>query len=81
MGSRSGAVLDDPDKLEETMPAIEAAGRRLACHSRSWHGSVHQHRRAVRRVLALILYAAVLVIFIVGLVIINNAMVWRRSAG
>lgn len=72
----AAVLLDDPDKLEETMPAIEAAGKKAGLPLRvlSWQratGVVGQFVAFTR----LILFVAVLVIFAVALVIINNAMV------
>lgn len=72
----AAVLLDDPDKLEETMPAIEAAGKEagLPLKVLSWQratGVVGQFVAFSR----LILFAAVLIIFAVALVILNNAMV------
>ena len=73
----AAVILDDPGHIPQAMPAIEAAARRAGIPKAkvvTWleaSGLVGQSMNLLR----LVLYAAVLIIFAVALVIINNAMV------
>jgi hypothetical protein len=72
----AAVILEDPRQLDETMAAIEAAGARagLPLKAISWQkasGLIGQFVTMAR----IVLYTAVLIIFVVALVIINNAMV------
>jgi ABC-type lipoprotein release transport system permease subunit len=75
--ARSGAVvLDDPSKLESTRAAIEETIERkdLDLQVVDWQeaaGIVGQ----VVTVIRLVLYVAIVIVFLVALVIINNSMV------
>lgn len=69
-------VVKDEDKIAETMRAIEAIGkeRGLPLKAITWQqasGLIGQFATLVRAVL----YATVLIIFVVALVVINNALV------
>ncbi|OFX19434.1 MAG: hypothetical protein A2V77_04275 [Anaeromyxobacter sp. RBG_16_69_14] len=69
-------ILKDPRRIPETIRSIEAAGKRagLDLKAVSWQqasGMVGQFVMLAR----VILFTAVLIIFVVALVIINNAMV------
>ncbi len=69
-------ILKDPRRIPETIRAIDAAGKRagLDLKAVSWQkasGMVGQFVMLAR----VILFTAVLIIFVVALVIINNAMV------
>jgi ABC-type lipoprotein release transport system permease subunit len=72
----AAVILKDPRRIRETMPELEAAGARagLPIKAVTWQeasGMVGQFVTLSR----LVLYVAVLIIFAVALVIINNAMV------
>jgi ABC-type lipoprotein release transport system permease subunit len=72
----AAVLLKDETKLDETLTAIEAAGKRdgLPLKAISWQkaaGLVGQFTVLMR----VVLYTAVLIIFVVALVIINNALV------
>jgi ABC-type lipoprotein release transport system permease subunit len=72
----AAVLLDDPRRIEATMPALVAAAREAGMDVKAvtWleaSGLVGQSMNVLR----LVLYAAVLIIFAVALVIINNAMV------
>jgi ABC-type lipoprotein release transport system permease subunit len=73
----SAAILvKDEDKIADTMRAIEAAGkeRNLPLKAITWQqasGLIGQFATLMRAVL----YATVLIIFVVALVVINNALV------
>lgn len=72
----AAVLLKDPSKLDETLTAIEAAGKRdgLPLKAISWQkaaGLLGQFTVLMR----VVLYTAVLIIFVVALVIINNALV------
>jgi ABC-type lipoprotein release transport system permease subunit len=72
----AAVILDDPRDIPRAMPALEAAARKagLDVKAVTWleaSGIVGQSMNVLR----MVLYAAVLIIFAVALVIINNAMV------
>lgn len=72
----AAVLLEDPDRLAETKEAIEAAFRANALPLQvvDWQkasGIVGQFIVVIR----LVLYTAIVIIFLVALVIINNAMV------
>ena len=72
----AAVILHDPEKLEETIAAIEAAGAAtgMPLKAISWQkasGIIGQFVTLAR----IVLNTAVLIIFVVALVIINNALV------
>ena len=72
----AAVILKDPKKIPETMRAIEDAGRKagIPLKAITWQkasGLIGQFVTMMRAVL----YTAVLIIFVVALVIINNALV------
>jgi ABC-type lipoprotein release transport system permease subunit len=72
----AAVLLKDESKLPETLTAIEAAGKKegLPLKAISWQkaaGLIGQFATLMR----VVLYTAVLIIFVVALVIINNALV------
>ena len=72
----AAVLLKDETKLDETIAAIEAAGERagMPLKAISWQkaaGLIGQFTVLMR----VVLYTAVLIIFVVALVIINNALV------
>jgi ABC-type lipoprotein release transport system permease subunit len=72
----AAVILKDPKKIPETMAAIEAQGRKdgLPLKAISWQkaaGLIGQFIDVIR----MVLYIAILIIFIIALVIINNALV------
>jgi ABC-type lipoprotein release transport system permease subunit len=72
----AAVLLEDETKLDETIAAIDAAGERggLPLKAISWQkaaGLIGQFTVLMR----VVLYTAVLIIFVVALVIINNALV------
>jgi ABC-type lipoprotein release transport system permease subunit len=72
----AAVMLKDETRLEETISAIEAAGKRdgVPLKAISWQkaaGLIGQFTVLMR----VVLYTAVLIIFVVALVIINNALV------
>jgi ABC-type lipoprotein release transport system permease subunit len=72
----AAVILDDPRRIPAAMRQIEAAGTRAGLHLKAvtWQeaaGMVGQFVTLAR----LVLYVAVLIIFAVALVIINNALV------
>jgi len=72
----AAVILEDPRRIAQAMPALEAAARKagLDVKAVTWlqaSGLVGQSMSVLR----IVLYAAVLIIFAVALVIINNAMV------
>jgi ABC-type lipoprotein release transport system permease subunit len=72
----AAVILQDPKKIPETIAAIEAQGAKdgLSLKAIDWQkaaGLIGQFIDVARNVL----YVAILIIFIVALVIINNAMV------
>lgn len=76
MTLHAAVVLDDPSRLDEAMEAIEKLSeeRQLGVRPFSWQrvaGIVGQYIFVMR----MVLYVAILIIFAVALVIINNSMV------
>ena len=72
----AAVILKDPKKIPQTMKAIEAAGARdgLPLKAISWQkasGIIGQFIMMAR----IVLYVAILIIFVIALVIINNALV------
>jgi len=72
----AAVILKDPRKIPETIKAIEAQGTRdgLTLKAIDWQqaaGLIGQFINVAR----MVLYVAILIIFIIALVIINNAMV------
>ena len=72
----AAVILKDPTKLRQTMSAIEAQGKQdgLALKAIDWKtaaGLIGQFIDVARQVL----YVAILIIFLIALVIINNALV------
>jgi len=72
----AAVILKDPKKIPQTIPAIEAAGQNagLSLKAISWQkasGIIGQFIMLAR----IVLYVAILIIFVIALVIINNAMV------
>jgi ABC-type lipoprotein release transport system permease subunit len=72
----AAVILKDPKKIRETMKAIEAQGAKdgLALKAIDWQaaaGLIGQFINVIR----MVLYVAILIIFLIALVIINNALV------
>jgi ABC-type lipoprotein release transport system permease subunit len=72
----AAVILEDPKKIPETIAAIEAQGKvdGLPLKAISWQkaaGLIGQFIDVIR----MVLYVAILIIFIIALVIINNALV------
>jgi len=72
----AAVILKDPKKLRETMAAIEAQGKAdgLTLKAIDWQtaaGLIGQFINVIR----MVLYVAILIIFLIALVIINNALV------
>lgn len=72
----AAVILDDPGRVQATISAIEAAGKQagLPLKAISWKeasGLIGQFVSMMK----VVLYVAVLIIFVVALVIINNALV------
>jgi hypothetical protein len=72
----AAVILKDPNKIPETMAAIEAQGKKdgLALKAIDWQkaaGLIGQFIDVARNVL----YVTILIIFMIALVIINNALV------
>jgi ABC-type lipoprotein release transport system permease subunit len=72
----AAVILKDPKKIPQTITAIEAAGQRdgLPLKAVSWQkasGIIGQFIMLAR----IVLYVAILIIFVIALVIINNALV------
>jgi ABC-type lipoprotein release transport system permease subunit len=72
----AAVILEDPKKIPETMAAIEAQGAKdgLSLKAIDWQkaaGLIGQFIDVARNVL----YVAILIIFMIALVIINNALV------
>ena len=72
----AAVILKDPKKLRETMAAIEAQGKAdgLSLKAIDWQtaaGLIGQFINVIR----MVLYIAILIIFLIALVIINNALV------
>jgi ABC-type lipoprotein release transport system permease subunit len=72
----AAVLLSDPERLEETRKAIEAAAqeRKLPLKVVTWQTASGLTGQFVT-LMRLILYVAVLIIFVVALVIISNALV------
>ena len=76
MALNAAVILDDPRRIQETMPLLVAAAGKAGMQVKAvtWldaSGIVGQSMALLR----MVLYLAVLIIFAVALVIINNAMV------
>ena len=72
----AAVILKDPKKIRETMAAIEAQGKAdgLTLKAIDWQtaaGLIGQFINVIR----MVLYVAILIIFLIALVIINNALV------
>jgi ABC-type lipoprotein release transport system permease subunit len=72
----AAVILKDPKKIRETMAAIEAQGKAdgLTLKAIDWQtaaGLIGQFINVIR----MVLYIAILIIFLIALVIINNALV------
>jgi ABC-type lipoprotein release transport system permease subunit len=72
----AAVILKDPNKIRETMAAIEAQGKAdgLTLKAIDWQtaaGLIGQFINVIR----MVLYIAILIIFLIALVIINNALV------
>ncbi len=72
----AAVIVKDPKKIKETIAAIEAQGARdgLTLKAIDWQqaaGLIGQFVNVIR----MVLYVAILIIFIIALVIINNALV------
>lgn len=72
----AAVILKDPKKIRETMAAIEAQGKidGLTLKAIDWQtaaGLIGQFINVIR----MVLYIAILIIFLIALVIINNALV------
>ncbi len=72
----AAVILKNPKKIKETMAAIEAQGKAdgLTLKAIDWQaaaGLIGQFVNVVR----IVLYVAILIIFLIALVIINNALV------
>jgi ABC-type lipoprotein release transport system permease subunit len=72
----AAVILKDPKRIRETMAAIEAQGKQdgLTLKAIDWQtaaGLIGQFINVIR----MVLYVAILIIFLIALVIINNALV------
>jgi ABC-type lipoprotein release transport system permease subunit len=72
----AAVIVKDPKKIKETMAAIEEQGKKdgLTLKAIDWQqaaGLIGQFVNVVR----MVLYVAILIIFLIALVIINNALV------
>jgi hypothetical protein len=72
----AAVIVKDPKKIKETIAAIEAQGKQdgLTLKAIDWQqaaGLIGQFVNVVR----MVLYVAILIIFLIALVIINNALV------
>ncbi len=72
----AAVIVKDPKKIKETIAAIEAQGKEdgLTLKAIDWQqaaGLIGQFVNVIR----MVLYVAILIIFIIALVIINNALV------
>jgi ABC-type lipoprotein release transport system permease subunit len=72
----AAVIVKDPTKIKETIAAIEAEGQKdgLTLKAIGWQqaaGLIGQFVNVIR----MVLYVAILIIFIIALVIINNALV------
>lgn len=72
----AAVILHDPDRVAETISAIEAAGKKagLPLKAITWRDASGFIGQLVVT-FTMVLYVAVLIIFVVALVIINNALV------
>lgn len=72
----AAVILHDPDRVAETISAIEAAGKKagLPLKAITWRDASGFIGQLVVT-FTIVLYVAVLIIFVVALVIINNALV------
>ena len=72
----AAVILNDPDRVPQTIKDIEEAGRQsgLPLRAISWKDAAGLIGQFVSMMKA-VLYVAVLIIFVVALVIINNALV------
>lgn len=72
----AAVIVKDPKKIKETIAAIEAQGKKdgLTLKAIDWQqaaGLIGQFVNVIR----IVLYVAILIIFLIALVIINNALV------
>jgi ABC-type lipoprotein release transport system permease subunit len=72
----AAVILEDPKKIRETMSAIEAAGKRdgLPLKAISWQDASGFIGKLIVTA-QIVLYVTILIIFMIALVIINNALV------
>jgi ABC-type lipoprotein release transport system permease subunit len=72
----AAVILKDPKKLRQTMAEIEAAGKRdgLPLKAISWQEASGFIGKLIMTA-QIVLYVAILIIFVIALVIINNALV------
>jgi ABC-type lipoprotein release transport system permease subunit len=72
----AAVILKDPKKIKETMAAIEAQGKEdgLTLKAIDWQAAAGLIGQFVN-VIRIVLYVAILIIFLIALVIINNALV------
>jgi ABC-type lipoprotein release transport system permease subunit len=72
----AAVILKDPKKIKETIGAIEAQGKRdgLTLKAIDWQAAAGLIGQFVN-VIRIVLYVAILIIFLIALVIINNALV------
>jgi ABC-type lipoprotein release transport system permease subunit len=72
----AAVILKDPKKIKETIAAIEAQGKEdgLTLKAIDWQAAAGLIGQFVN-VIRIVLYVAILIIFLIALVIINNALV------
>jgi ABC-type lipoprotein release transport system permease subunit len=72
----AAVILKDPKKIKETIVAIEAQGKQdgLTLKAIDWQAAAGLIGQFVN-VIRIVLYVAILIIFLIALVIINNALV------
>jgi len=72
----AAVILKDPKKIKETIAAIEAQGKAdgLTLKAIDWQAAAGLIGQFVN-VIRIVLYVAILIIFLIALVIINNALV------
>ena len=72
----AAVILKNPKKIRETIVAIEAQGKRdgLTLKAIDWQAAAGLIGQFVN-VIRMVLYVAILIIFLIALVIINNALV------
>jgi ABC-type lipoprotein release transport system permease subunit len=72
----AAVILKDPKKIKETIVAIEAQGKEdgLTLKAIDWQAAAGLIGQFVN-VIRIVLYVAILIIFLIALVIINNALV------